>query len=248
VVAVPGNGSVAVSWTAPVSDGGSAITGYTVSASPGGKTCTALPAETGCTVSGLTNGTAYTFTVTAANLLGSTSSQPSARSTPVAHQEPQPAPSDASAPALPELTLELSLNLGVGVVPAGAPGAGGKAPDPRGAEVTVSGSGLMPLSDVVIELHSTPVHLATVKTDARGAFTVKLRLPKDITPGLHHVIATGTAPDGSAKVVSAGLVVPFPSLPYTGFNPVSLVALAAALVVVGALLIGMRPRQMPRRH
>jgi hypothetical protein len=107
----------------------------------------------------------------------------------------------------------------------------------------------MPNSDVVIELHSTPVHLATVKTDATGSFTTKVRLPKEITAGLHHVVATGTAPDGSMKVASAELVVPFASLPYTGFNPAPLAALAAGLLLLGAvLLVGAHRRSLARRH
>lgn len=60
---VPGDEEVAQSWTAPASDG-STITGYIVTASPGGATCTTTGA-TSCTVTGLTNGESYTFTVVA---------------------------------------------------------------------------------------------------------------------------------------------------------------------------------------
>ena len=84
VSASPGNGEAIVSWAAPTSVGGSAITGYTVTASPGGAGCTTTGA-TSCTVTGLTNGTAYTFTVTATNSSGtSSSSSASAAVTPVA--------------------------------------------------------------------------------------------------------------------------------------------------------------------
>ena len=58
-----------ITWTAPVSNGGTAINSYTVTASPGGATCVAKGA-TSCTVAGLTNGSSYTFTVTATNVSG----------------------------------------------------------------------------------------------------------------------------------------------------------------------------------
>jgi hypothetical protein len=88
-----GAGQVTVAWTAPVSNGGSAITGYTVQAFNAagtdavvGKTCTPATATvTNCIVTGLTNGTTYTFKVTAANAKGSgAASNLSATATPVA--------------------------------------------------------------------------------------------------------------------------------------------------------------------
>ncbi|WP_321384925.1 putative Ig domain-containing protein [Rhizobium sp.] len=63
--ATAGNGQATVSFTAPASDGGAAISHYTVTASPGGATATGTTSP--ITVTGLTNGTAYTFTVTATN-------------------------------------------------------------------------------------------------------------------------------------------------------------------------------------
>lgn len=70
VTAIPGDGQATVSWTAPLSDGGSPITGYTVTSSPGGFVCAWTSGPHVCTVSGLTNGSAYTFTVTATNAAG----------------------------------------------------------------------------------------------------------------------------------------------------------------------------------
>jgi hypothetical protein len=71
VTATAGDSAASVSWAAPPFDGGSAIIGYTVTAVEDvTKTCTAKPPATSCTVGGLTNGMAYTFTVTATNAVG----------------------------------------------------------------------------------------------------------------------------------------------------------------------------------
>ena len=67
VNAVPGNQSATVSWTAAVNNG-AVVTAYVVTAYPGGMTCTT--SLTTCVVSGLTNGTPYTFTVVARNVVG----------------------------------------------------------------------------------------------------------------------------------------------------------------------------------
>jgi uncharacterized protein (TIGR02145 family) len=68
VVATAGNAQASVAFNAPASNGGSAITGYTVTSSPGGLTATG--ASSPLVVSGLTFGTAYTFTVVATNAAG----------------------------------------------------------------------------------------------------------------------------------------------------------------------------------
>lgn len=83
VAAVAGDGQATVTWTAPTSSGSFPITNYLAKSAPGGKTClVAAPAMT-CTVTGLTNGTAYTFTAQALNGAGwSASSAPSDAVTP----------------------------------------------------------------------------------------------------------------------------------------------------------------------
>jgi len=76
-----GDTQISVAFTAPAINGGSAITGYTVTSSPGGLTATGT--ESPIVVTGLTNGTAYTFTVVATNIVGSSlASAPSAEVTP----------------------------------------------------------------------------------------------------------------------------------------------------------------------
>ena len=70
----PGNDSANLTWTAPASDG-SAITGYTITpyigtAAQPTTVITGTPPATSATVSGLTNGTQYSFTVSATSAVG----------------------------------------------------------------------------------------------------------------------------------------------------------------------------------
>ncbi|NNN00195.1 MAG: fibronectin type III domain-containing protein, partial [Acidimicrobiaceae bacterium] len=67
VTAVGSNTSATVTWTAANANG-SPITAYTVTSFPAGGSCSVV--ATTCVVNGLTNGTAYTFSVTATNALG----------------------------------------------------------------------------------------------------------------------------------------------------------------------------------
>ena len=73
VSATPATGSAQVSWTPP-SDNGSPITGYTVTPFAGSTAQTPVQVSgasaTSATVPGLTNGTAYTFKVSATNAVG----------------------------------------------------------------------------------------------------------------------------------------------------------------------------------
>ncbi|OGU12706.1 MAG: hypothetical protein A2075_16850 [Geobacteraceae bacterium GWC2_58_44] len=83
VSGIAGNALATVSFTAPAADGGGSITSFTVTSDPGNLITagTASP----ITVTGLTNGTAYTFTVKAFNSAGAgAASAPSASVTPIA--------------------------------------------------------------------------------------------------------------------------------------------------------------------
>ena len=81
--ATRGNAQVSIGFSAPTSDGGSAIIDYTVTDNTGAHTAVVNFPATSATVSGLTNGTPYTFTVKARNIVGqSVASDPSASVTP----------------------------------------------------------------------------------------------------------------------------------------------------------------------
>jgi hypothetical protein len=95
VTAVSGSKKATVSFSAPLNDGGSVITQYTVISSPGNfkQTGTSSP----LVVTRLANGTAYTFTVIATNVIGnSVASAPSNSVTPATTPD---APTDVIASA-----------------------------------------------------------------------------------------------------------------------------------------------------
>jgi titin len=80
VTATPGNAQATVSWTASTNIG-AGIAQYTVTSHPDGRTCsTPDPFTSSCTVTGLTAGQPYTFTVTAIGVSGTGDSGPSAPS------------------------------------------------------------------------------------------------------------------------------------------------------------------------
>ncbi|HEX2809075.1 MAG TPA: fibronectin type III domain-containing protein, partial [Kineosporiaceae bacterium] len=71
----PGSGTATVAWTAPAADGGSPITGYVVRGYVGAATTPSITANVAAglsstAITGLTNGTSYTFDVAAVNAVG----------------------------------------------------------------------------------------------------------------------------------------------------------------------------------
>lgn len=123
VTVTAGDRQATVRFEAPVSDGGSPITKYIVTASPGN--ITAEGAGSPIAVTGLTNGMTYTFTVQAVNAIGPGAA--SAASNPVT----------PSAPASEEPTLPPPT--GNPNPPAGSPTPASPANEQTGVEVLVNG-------------------------------------------------------------------------------------------------------------
>ena len=130
--AAAGDGIATVSWSAPVYDGDSPITGYTLAASPGPAHITVGPSLRTATIGGLFNGTAYTFTVAAMNAVGTSESSRASNvvtpqtgaSAPVSTQQPAAAgdtvttdPGTGPTPSLPVTTsVTLPSNSSGGIV------------------------------------------------------------------------------------------------------------------------------------
>jgi len=193
--AIAGNGKVTVSFTAPSSNGGSDITGYTATSSSGGIIATG--ASSPITVTGLTNGVAYTFTVTATNSAGTSApSSASNSATPTAPATPTPIPTPTATPIpsvtatptatpapSPTLTPTAPAASQTPTAPAAsqtptAPAASQTPTAPAASQTpsvntrTITGTLLdsdgTPMAGYVVELHSDPV---TTITDAQGHYT-----------------------------------------------------------------------------
>jgi len=89
VTATAGDASATVSWQPPAAPGSYPVTSYEATSSPGGRSC--LVSVTSCEITGLTNGTSYTFTVRALSGAGwSVASAPSNAVIPSAEPPPPP--------------------------------------------------------------------------------------------------------------------------------------------------------------
>lgn len=93
VTATMGDNQATISFTAPENDGGSPITSYTVISSPDNIVVTGLTSP--ITITGLDNGTLYTFTVVATNEIGD--SEPSVASTAASYSSVPDSPTSVTA-------------------------------------------------------------------------------------------------------------------------------------------------------
>jgi chitinase len=91
--ATAGDAQATVTWQPPRKDGGSAILSYRVVSTPGSVSATVNAPSLSATVTGLTNGTSYTFKVYARNSVGeSVASSSSNAVTPTGSAPPPPPP------------------------------------------------------------------------------------------------------------------------------------------------------------
>jgi predicted phage tail protein len=258
LTASPGNGKITLSWKAPGSDGGTGISGYEIyrGTSPGAESGTpvnaSLVAGTSFTVTGLTNGTRYYFTVAAVNqamLQGAKSGEASA--TPAA---------GASASGSASATGQATASPSGGATTTGTPGApGGLTATPGNGEVGLSwtapasAGGAPPASYHVYQGTSSGFTLGTPVTSTSDTHATVTGLTNGTT---YYFVVTavdgsgtvsGTSGEASAQplatavLASATTTVPKPVI-------VSLAAVAAVAIAAAGALTARRLRKRPRKR
>ncbi len=91
ITATAGNTSASIAFSAPASDGGAAINGYTASCAAAGATRTGTASSSPIAVTGLTNGVTYACSVLATNRIGNSATSEAVNVTPGAAPPSGPA-------------------------------------------------------------------------------------------------------------------------------------------------------------
>jgi hypothetical protein len=162
VTATPHNGRVTVSWSAPVDDGGRAITSYVVTVSPTGNVVTVPAGQQSVTIDGLPNNVGLVFGVAALNQVGQ---GPTASTAPVV-----PAAIRGRVTSTSVVPFDLSRVI-VEAYPAGGTGIG---PAARAQQIDASGTYRLspPPGAYKLRFRATPgSNLATAWWTASGPVT-----------------------------------------------------------------------------
>lgn len=192
VIAQPGDTQALVTWTVPASNGGQPITSYTVTVLvggvPTGQTVTVPPPSAqsntdSVVVTGLTNGTTYTFTVHATNIAG---------------PGPESAPSNAITPSATNLpTVSFTMT---------GPTSESVTPVQITYTITVTNTSSFPINNVNVTetLNAVPDNISLITRDSTGLVTVSLTTNEQYAPNEQVTIAGVTDPsfNGTFTIVN----------------------------------------------
>ncbi len=194
------------------------VTGYTVTATPGGATCTTTVGTTSCLIA-VPAGQEVSFTVVTHSEWGD--SAPSQASRTVVATSP---PVAAAAPSQAPTTLTTTQ---------------GDMDEVRaGQVVTVLGSGFAPGSTAVVVMYSEPRVLGSAIVSSDGTFRLPVVVPLDLAAGDHTFVAYGIDPEGATHVMTMPVRLPASAtyLAMTGGSSQALAVLGFLLVLAGAVL------------
>ncbi|MFZ1063468.1 MAG: OmpA family protein [Acidimicrobiales bacterium] len=234
--ALPGDGEVLVTWSAPSGATSSQGLSYTVTLSPGAATCTT--STTSCLIEGLTNGTPYAISVVATTTSPAATSAASTLTNEVPTPNPivagpsgtgvvattlstQLSPGLASATQLNGSTTTASVAVGnTDIVVSGAGlsmtiSASSTVSTPTGFTIVlvqggtahVSGSGFYPGSLVDVYLAPGSTLLGAVRVGPNGTYLANLAIPSTISAGDHTLLSQGYVKSGKRASESVGVVV-----------------------------------------
>lgn len=118
-----------------------------------------------------------------------------------------------------------------------------------GQSIHLSVTGLQPGESLDVTVHSTPVQVGEVTTDASGGASLQVTIP-DLTPGSHEVVFTnavsGDVMDSVPFTLTAASDTPLAS---TGTDVGHLVGVSLGLFSLGSgLLLAIRRRIPSGRH
>lgn len=254
VTAVAGDASATVSWTAPSNNGGRSIDSYRVVPTTGGAAGTAVTVPgtaLSATVSGLINGSAYTFVVIAVTSVGA--GEPSAPSAAVTPTGRPAAPTGVVGTAGDRsATVSWTAPTETGGLPITryvvTPSSGGRA----GTPVTVTGAGVVPTTARFTGLTNGTVYtFSVVASNARGdgpasaasAGVTPATVPNPPTsvaaqPGDGRATVTWVAPINNGGSPITGYVVT-PYLGLTASTPVPVVGNGAGAPPTTATITGL---------
>ena len=197
------NGSASVAFTAAAADGGSTITSYTITSSPG--SFTASGATSPIVVTGLQSATSYTFTGIATNSIGvsTTSSASSSITATTVPQEPTPGTATASNTTTASLPFTAGATGGSSITnyKYSTDGTTYTALSPAQTTSPLSISGLTPGTAYVFRIKAVNANGDSAASTAYSSLTMPFPAPSTI----EYIVLSGGGAGGTAwQAYSAG--------------------------------------------
>jgi hexosaminidase len=116
----------------------------------------------------------------------------------------------------------------------------------QGGTMVITGGGFAPGSTGTGVLYSDPVVLGRAPASAAGTITMTVRIPSNLTAGVHTLQLVGVDPSGARRVLSSQIrITAAGGLPRTGSDAQDALLIALALLGAGMLAEGTRLRRSP---